>query len=103
MSDEIKRRPFEAITEPPKDVPHAPHIFFDGAPTGSVMNGIIGATLVAIRQVPDGDKIMTDAVVTAYLRCSVPAARELVAHLQSAITLLEQQSRMMNMQGPPSA
>ncbi len=103
MADELKRHPFQGVTEGPKDIPHAPIIVFDAVPAGSLMNGMIGATLVVVRQMPDGNALKSDLLVTGYLRCNVPAAKELVAHLQSAINLIEQQSKMMGMSGPPNA
>jgi hypothetical protein len=104
MAEELKRHPFQGVSDPtPKDIPHAPIIVFDAVPAGSVVNGMIGATLVVLRQMPEGDTLKSDVLVTGYLRCSPSAAKELVAHLQSAINLIDQQAKMMGMSGPPNA
>lgn len=99
MAEGLKREPFHPITEDPKDVAHAPIIFFDAAPAGSVVNGIIGATLVAHRQLPSADGLKTDLVIAAHLRCSLIAAKELVNHLSSAIQVVEEQMKMVAMSG----
>lgn len=70
------------------DAPHAPVIFFDGAPTLSVRDGVIGFTLTASHHLPlAGGQTSTEAVVAAHLRCSVPAARQFHDALGKALLL----------------
>lgn len=69
------------------DVVHAPYVYFDGAPTFGNLNGIVNVTLCAARHVPSGDRIATDIISVAYLRCSVIAAVELRDSIDKALLL----------------
>jgi hypothetical protein len=71
-----------------KDLPHAPIVYFEGAPNFGINNGIINVTLAVARNLPDGQGgVAQDAVAIAYLRCNVPAAIELRKALDDAILL----------------
>lgn len=99
MAEEgLKREPFQTVPQAVKDLPHAPFVFFDGVPSGSIAAGIIGTTLTAMRQLPTETGLTYDSVVVAHLRCPVQTAKELVKHLQSAIEVAEQQATMVAMQ-----
>lgn len=70
------------------DTPHAPVIFFDGAPTFSLTDGIVGFTLTTGHHLPlAGNQTRTEAVVAAHLRCSIPAARRFYDALGKVLLL----------------
>jgi hypothetical protein len=81
--------------KPKKDAPQltvtdtgdAPFIFFEGAPNFGFANGIVNVTLGAARHLVKNGESVTDAVAMAHLRCSIPAAVELRAALDSALLL----------------
>jgi hypothetical protein len=65
-----------------------PVIYFDGAPSLSHLNGIIGVTLVVTGNVPNGASgIIQCASVVAHLKCNIPAAAALKGALESALLL----------------
>jgi hypothetical protein len=65
-----------------------PIVYFDGAPSLSHLNGIIGVTLTVTGNVPDGgDGVHVCASVVAHLKCSIPAAVALKAALEDALLL----------------
>ena len=67
-----------------------PVIYFDGAPTLSHLNGVIGVTLTVTANVPTGnDGVAIVASVAAFLKCSIPAAQALRAALDSALLLAQ--------------
>lgn len=70
------------------DVPHAPFIFYECAPTFGITNDIITITLTAGRAWigPDG-QVMRDHVVVAYLRGDVKAALSLRQSLEDALLM----------------
>ena len=71
-----------------KDLPHAPIIYFEGAPNFGINNGIVNVTLAVVRNLPDGQGgVAQDVVAIAHLRCNVPAALELRKALDDAILL----------------
>jgi hypothetical protein len=71
-----------------KDVPHAPIVYFEGAPSFGINNGIVNVTLAVARNLPDGQGgLAQDVIASAYLRCNVPAALELRKALDDAILL----------------
>jgi hypothetical protein len=73
------------------DIPHAPFVFYDGAPSFGYVNGVINITLAAGRSWVGSDgKIVNDHVVTAYLRGNVVAAINLRDSLDKAILLAQQ-------------
>lgn len=70
-----------------QDVPHAPFVYFEGAPTSGCLNGMIRITLSAERVVSRDGKVATDQVAVAYLRTNVQGARALVEALNRALLL----------------
>jgi hypothetical protein len=67
-----------------------PVIYFDGSPSLSHLNGIIGVTLVVTSNVPMGNgQIRLVASVAAHLKCNIPAAQGLKAALESALLLAQ--------------
>lgn len=98
MADNRDQRPGEvAVVIPINDVPHAPFIFYDGAPVSSFVNGIISLTLAANRTYigPDGTP-KTDHVVVAYLRANVEAAVTLRQALDAALLLATPTAQSVN-------
>jgi hypothetical protein len=69
------------------DVPHAPFVYFEGAPTSGSVNGLIRITLSAERVLPRDGKVAADQVAVAYLRTNVQGARALVEALNGALLL----------------
>lgn len=69
------------------DVPHAPIIFFDGAPVFSFMDETVRVTLTAVRANRIGDGLFTEYVTVAYLRCGPEAAKSLRDALDKALLL----------------
>jgi hypothetical protein len=71
-----------------KDLPHAPIVYFEGAPSFGINNGIVNVTLAVVRNLPDGQGgIAQDVIAIGYLRCNVPGAIELRKALDDAILL----------------
>jgi hypothetical protein len=71
-----------------KDLPHAPIVYFEGAPSFGINTGILNVTLAVVRNLPDGQGgVAQDAIAVAYLRCHTPAAVELRKALDDAILL----------------
>lgn len=71
------------------DVPHAPFVYFEEAPALGHMNGLIRVTLSAERTVLRDGKVMSDQVVTGYLRTNVQGARALLDALNAALLLAQ--------------
>ena len=73
------------------DAPHAPIVYFQGAPNFGHMNGIINITLTAIRSFPaaDGKSIDEDVMIVAYLRGNIPAALALRKAIDDALLLAQ--------------
>ena len=70
------------------DVPHAPFIYFEIAPTLGHANGVINVTLTAGRAYPGKDEtIINEQVVVAYLRGNVPAFMSLRQAINDAMLL----------------
>ena len=89
MAETPDPRPGEvAIVIPVNDVPHAPFIFYEGAPAFGHTNGVINLTLVATRTCvgPDGAP-KNDLVVVAYLRGNIQAAVNLRQAIDAALLL----------------
>ena len=89
MADKPDPRPGEvAVVIPVNDVPHAPFIFYEGAPVSGHMNGVISLTLSANRTYigPDGTP-RNDPVVVAYLRGNIQAAVNLRQAIDAALLL----------------
>ncbi len=89
MADNHDTRPGEmAVVTPVNDTPHAPFIFYEGAPVSGHTNGVINLTLSAtctfIR--PDGTP-KNDLVVVAYLRGNIQAAVNLRQAIDAALLL----------------
>jgi len=71
-----------------KDLPHAPIVYFEGAPSSGINSGIVNVTLAVVRNLPDGQGgVAQDVIAVAYLRCNMPAAIELRKALDDAILL----------------
>jgi hypothetical protein len=67
-----------------------PVVYFDGVPSLSHLNGIIGVTLVVTGTVPSSDgNIIQVASVVAHLKCNIPAAMALRGALDSALLLAQ--------------
>lgn len=70
------------------DVPHAPIIYFDGAPNFGNNNGIINITLAVARHMSSGGNgVVSDVIAVAHLRCSIQAAIDLQRALNDALLL----------------
>jgi hypothetical protein len=69
------------------DIPHAPFIYYDAAPAIGVDNGVINITLSAHREyVGPNKETITEPIVVAYLRGTIPAARFLRDALNRALS-----------------
>jgi hypothetical protein len=88
MTEKPNPSPTEATVIPVSDVPHAPFIFYEWAPSFGFTNGIINITLAANRSWvgPDGS-IVNEQVAVAYLRGNVQAALGLRDSLDKALLL----------------
>lgn len=89
MADEPAK---PATQQPPqlefRDVPHAPIIYFEGAPNFGNRNGIINISLVAVRHVASNNAAPNaDIVVVADLRCTIDAALSLRKSIDDALLL----------------
>jgi hypothetical protein len=69
---------------------HAPFLYFQASPTYGCLNGIIQITLEASRLLIVDGLPVTDRVIIAHLRMSVPAANALKASIDGALGLLAQ-------------
>ena len=69
---------------------HAPIVYFDGVVAAGHKHGVISTTLVTQRTLAEGGIMKIDLVAEASLRGSIPAFKELVAHLQAVIADAEQ-------------
>jgi hypothetical protein len=78
-----------AVENRTHDVPHAPVIFFDTAPTSGNINGSITITLGVGRQLSVDGQVKMDFVAAGYLRCSVQGARQLRSAIDNALALAE--------------
>ena len=65
----------------------APVIYFDGAPNFGANGGIVNITLAMARHLSAGDRIASDIVAVAHLRCSVQAAADLRKAIDDALLL----------------
>jgi hypothetical protein len=89
MADNPDTRTGEvAVIIPVNDVPHAPFIFYEGAPAFGHTNGVINVTLSAARTCVglDGGP-RNDHVVVAYLRGNIQAAVSLRQAIDAALLL----------------
>ena len=89
MADNPDPRPGEvAVVIPVNDVPHAPFIFYEGAPAFGHTNGVINITLSATRTCVglDGGP-RNDHVVVAYLRGNIQAVVSLRQAIDAALLL----------------
>ncbi len=89
MADNPDPRPGQVtVAIPVNDVPHAPFIFYDGAPVAGYANGVINLTLSATRTYigPDGAP-KNDLVVVAHLRGTIQAAVSLREAINNALLL----------------
>jgi hypothetical protein len=88
MADNPEARPAQVPVIPVSDIPHAPFIFYEWAPSFGVTNGVVNITLAANRSWirPDG-VVLNEHVVVAYLRGNVQAALGLRDSLDKALLL----------------
>jgi hypothetical protein len=100
MADDTDARLTHHLVVPMRDTHHAPIIFFDGAPLSGGANGIVSIVLSAscseIR--PDGE-VRGEAVIAAYLKCSISAAINLRAAIDNALSRASGTSQV-TAQGP---
>ena len=99
MADNPDTRPGEvAVAIPVSDTPHAPFIFYEGAPAFGHTNGVINLTLSASRTCigPDG-ATKNDLVVVAYLRGNLQAALSLREAIDKALVLSAPTTQGMNL------
>jgi hypothetical protein len=67
-----------------------PVVYFDGVPTFSHLNGVIGVTLTVTGHVPNGEGGADICASTvAFLKCNIRAAMTLRAALDSALLLAQ--------------
>ncbi len=70
------------------DAPHAPIVFFDGAPNSGNNNGVVNITLAVSCPLPTADNgVDRNLQVAAYLRCSIPAAIDLRNAINNALLI----------------
>ena len=88
MTDNPEPRPEKITTISVSDLPHAPFIYYEGAPAFGFTNGVVNVTLSALRTYagPDG-AIANEQVVVAYLRGNIPAALSLRHAIDNALLL----------------
>jgi hypothetical protein len=90
MAHNPDTHPDERPPIPVIDSPHAPFVFYEGAPALGVTNGIVNITLAATRTwICDNGSIMNDHVVVVYLRGNIEAASSLRKALDDALLLAE--------------
>jgi hypothetical protein len=82
MPDDLK-----PATTPILDVPHAPFIFFENAPTFGVTGGVVSVSLSASRSQVGTNGIENDLVIVAYLRGNIPAMMSLRQAIDQAMLL----------------
>jgi hypothetical protein len=86
MADDPDTRP--PVIIPFSDTPHAPFIFYEGAPAFGFTNGVVNLTLSANRTYASKDgSIVNEQVVVAYLRGNVQAAINLRQAIDNALLL----------------
>jgi hypothetical protein len=88
MTNDPNRPPREAGVVPIVDAPHAPFVFYEGAPAFGYTNGVVNITLSANRTIvgPNGG-VINEQVVVAYLRGNLQAARNLREAIDKAILM----------------
>lgn len=74
------------------DPRNAPLIYFEGAPNFGANNGMINVTLAVNRYLLNPSGVAVDVVAAAHLRCSAPAALDLLNALQAALLLTQKPS-----------
>lgn len=74
------------------DPRNAPIVFFEGASNFGVANGIVNVTLALNRHLARPTEIAVDAIAAAHLRCSIPAAMDLIEALKGALLLAQKPS-----------
>jgi hypothetical protein len=70
-------------------------LYFDGVVTAGHKHGVISTTLVTQRTLAEGGVMKIDLVAEASLRGSIPAFKELVAHLQAVIADAEAEQMLI--------
>jgi hypothetical protein len=86
MGDNPDTRPKDVVI-PVSDTPHAPFIFYEGAPVFGFTNGVVNITLSANRTFANATGAVNEQVVVAYLRGNVQAALSLRHAIDSALLL----------------
>ena len=71
--------------------PHAPIVYFDGAPASGCANGIVNIALSAnCPEICPNGEVRGEVVIAAYLKCSIPAAINLRAAIDNALSRARQ-------------
>jgi hypothetical protein len=86
MADDPDTRATEVIIQV-SDTPHAPFIFYEGAPAFGFTNGVVNITLAANRTMAGPDGVINEQVVVAYLRGNIQAAISLRQAIDNALLL----------------
>lgn len=74
------------------DPRNAPIVYFEGASNYGVANGGVNVTLAFNRHLAKPSEIAVDAIGAAHLRCSIPAAMDLIEALKGALLLAQKPS-----------
>lgn len=82
------------MTDKPKVLPlmkntaTAPMIYFDGAPTLGLSNSVVEIDLSArVMNLYQGDRVTTDTLCVAHLKCSIEAAVQLRTAINKALAM----------------
>jgi hypothetical protein len=86
MQDDPNPRPAQIVV-PVSDTPHAPFIFYEGAPAFGITNGVVNITLSADRTLVGPNGVINEQVVVAYLRGNIQAALSLRDAIDKALLL----------------
>jgi hypothetical protein len=88
MADNPEARPEKVPAIAVSDTPHAPFIFYEGAPAFGFVNGVVNITLSANRTYAGAEgTVVNEQVVVAYLRGNIPAALSLRQAIDNALLL----------------
>jgi hypothetical protein len=68
-----------------RNTPHAPTVYFDGAPLSGCANGVVSIALGVNCPEASNGEVRVEAVIAAYLKCSIPAALNLRAAIDNAL------------------
>lgn len=87
MADNPDTHPAKEATMIVSDTPHAPFVYYEGAPAFGFTNGVLNITLSAHRTLLGPDGVINEQVVVAYLRGNVQAALSLRQAIDNALLL----------------